>query len=324
MHKATAVQKSGLRPRLKEFYGNYGYLISFLLMVVVARYFNSRFLTYNNLTNLLVQASIKGVIALGATFCLTAGMFDLSLGAEVALIAGTGVLLLNSTGSIVLMLLYCLIAGCILGTLNGLLVTKGSLPPFIATLATQVSFRSIIVQLGQSGPFNVQVRALRKIASGDILGVPNYALAFIVFTVIAALLMNRTKFGRYVTGIGSNTKAAKLAGVNVDKIKVLCYIVAGVCAGISAFMLTARLTSITASNAGHEFELDAVAAVAIGGTRMEGGRGRIIGSFFGIIILQMIESIIVAAKVPAFLTGLVKGIIIIVAVLMQGRKKESV
>lgn len=323
MLKSISISR-GVKPKLKEFYANYGYIISFLLMVIVARYFNERFLTYNNLTNLLVQASIKGVIALGATFCLTAGMFDLSLGAQVALIAGTGVMLLNATGSAALMLFYCLAAGCILGLLNGLLVTKGTLPPFIATLATQVAFRSIIVQIGQSGPFNVQLKSFRQIASGDILGIPNYALAFVAFTVIAVLLMNRSKFGRYVTGIGSNTKAAKLAGVSVDKIKVLCYIVASICAGLSAFMLTARLTSITASNAGHEFELDAVAAVAIGGTRMEGGRGKIVGTFFGIIILQMIESIIVAAKVPAFLTGLVKGIIIIVAVLMQGRKKETI
>lgn len=309
---------------MKEFYSNYGYLISFIVMVIIARYFNAQFLTYNNLTNVVVQASIKGVIALGATFCLTAGMFDLSLGAQVALIAGTGVMLLNKTNSPVLMLVYCILFGSFLGLFNGVLVTKGTLPPFIATLATQVAFRSIIVQIGQSGPFNVRLKTFRNIASGSILGIPNYALAFVIFTIAAAILMKRTKFGRYVTGIGSNTKAAKLAGVNVDKTKIMCYVFAGICAGISAFMLTARLTSITASNAGNEFELDAVAAVAIGGTRMEGGRGSIMGAFFGIIILQMIESIIVAAKVPAFLSGLVKGVIIIVAVLMQGRKKEQI
>jgi ribose transport system permease protein len=224
------------------------------------------------------------------------------------------------------MLLFCMVFGLFLGTINGLLVTKGRIAPFIVTLATLSAFRSIIVQLGQGGPFNVSenvYQSFRLIAVGTIFKIPNLAIIFVIVTAIVYVVMEKTKFGRYIYAVGSNEKAASLAGINVVRIKTLCFSITGLLTGISAFLLASRLTSITAPNAGVSFELDAIAAVAIGGTSMNGGRGRIIGTFLGIIMLQMIEGILIAAKIPPFLTGLVKGVIIILAVLLQSKKEKS-
>lgn len=309
-----------------KFYRNCGYLLSFVLLVIIATCFNSRFLSVGNFLTLLNQTSVKGVIAIGLTFAITAGMFDLSLGSQVGLISGISVMLYNETQSAGLMVLFCLAAGCILGLVNGLLVAHFQMPPFIATLATQSAYRSIITQIGQDGPFEIDrayMEQFRGIATGKILGIPNLVVIFIVVMILGAILLNRTKFGRYVTAVGSNDTAARLAGINVKMVKTVCYIITGCMAGLSAFLLTARLTSITAANAGLKFEFDGVAAVAIGGTAMTGGRGRIVGAFFGMIMFQMIETILVSAAVPPFLNGLVQGAIIVIAVLMQGRKRTD-
>ena len=312
--------------KVKQFNSKYSYLVSFIGLLIFATIINPRYFSYRNLSTLMLQASIKGIITLGMSILIIAGMIDLSVGSLVALLAVLSVVVLNTTGNVWLMLLFCIIFGAILGSMNGLLVTKGKIAPFIVTLATMSAFRSVIVQLGQGGPFNVAADILpsfRMIAAGDVLGIPNLALIFAVMTVIIAVLMAKTKFGRYVYAVGSNEQAARLAGINVDQIKTLAFTITGLLTGIAAFLLTSRLTSITAPNAGQSFELDAIAAVAIGGIAMTGGRGVIAGSFFGAIMLQMIEGILIAAKIPPFLNGLVKGVIIIFTVLLQRKKNND-
>lgn len=308
---------------LKKLYKDYTYILSFLVLVAAAMIFNRNFLSWSNLSTLLMQSSIKGIIALGMTLIIISGQIDLSVGSIAALAAGLGVVVLNSTESIFLMLLFCTVFGAVLGLVNGLLVTKGKIAAFIVTLATMSAYRSIIVQLGQGGPFNVSqnmYESFRMIAAGKFSGIPNLAVFFVILALIIAFIMTRTKFGRYVYAVGSNETASALTGINVARIKILCFSITGALTGISAFLLSSRLTSITAPNAGMSFELDAIAAVAIGGTAMSGGRGKIMGTFLGIIMLQMIEGILIAARIPPFLTGLVKGVIIILAVLLQGKK----
>lgn len=311
--------------KFKQFYTQHTYVFSFIGLIIIAAVINENFLTYANISTLMLQSAIKGVIALGMTLIIISGQIDLSVGSITALVAGLGVVVLNTTESIMLMLLFCIIFGTILGLINGLLVTKGKIAAFIVTLATLSAYRSIIVQLGQGGPFNVSesmYKSFRLIAAGTILKIPNLAIIFVIITVVIALIMDKTKFGVYVYAVGSNENAAKLSGVNVNRIKTMCFAITGLLTGISAFLLSSRLTSITAPNAGVSFELDAIAAVAIGGTSMNGGRGRIVGTFLGIIMLQMIEGILIAAKIPPFLTGLVKGVIIILAVLLQSKKER--
>ncbi|SET17277.1 monosaccharide ABC transporter membrane protein, CUT2 family [Natronincola peptidivorans] len=310
----------------KKIYKEYSYVFSFIILVIIAIAVNKQFLTYSNLSTLIMQSSIKGIIALGMTLVIISGEIDLSVGSTCALVAGLGVVVLNSTESIFIMLVFCIVFGTILGTINGLFIRKGKIASFIVTLATMSAYRSIIVQLGQGGPFNVSSEmypTFRMIASGKILGIPNLAIIFIVISVGIAFLMQETKFGKYVYAVGSNENASKLTGIHVDRIKILCFSITGLLTGVSAFLLSSRLTSITAPNAAMSFELDAIAAVAIGGTAMSGGRGKIFGTFLGIIMLQMIEGILIAAKIPPFLNGLVKGVIIILAVLLQRKRTEK-
>jgi len=311
--------------KIKQFSAKYSYIISFVGLLTAATLINPRYFSYRNMSTLMLQASIKGIITLGMSLLIIAGMIDLSVGSIVALVSGLAVVVLNTTHNAWIMLAFSIVFGALLGSINGLLVTKGKIAPFIVTLATMSAYRSIIVQLGQGGPFNVDADILQKfrlIAAGNVAGIPNLALIFAAITVIVAIIMAKTKFGRYVYAVGSNEQAARLTGINVDRVKILSFTITGLLCGVSAFLLASRLTSITAPNAGQSFELDAIAAVAIGGIAMTGGRGVIAGSFLGAIMLQMIEGILIAAKIPPFLNGLVKGVIIIFTVLLQ-RKKNS-
>lgn len=311
---------------IKKFYSEYTFVFSFLVLMVIATIINHSFLSWTNLSTLLLQSSIKGIIALGMTLVIISGQIDLSVGSQSALIAGLGVVVLNKTESAIIMLIFCMIFGAFLGTINGVITTRGKIAPFIVTLATMSAYRSIIVQLGQGGPFNINMSILmsfRKIASGKTLGIPNLAIIFILVTIFMMILTKHTKFGRYVYAVGSNEHATFLTGVNVIRVKTLCFTLVGFLTGISSFLLASRLTSITAANVGMSFELDAIAAVAIGGTSMSGGRGKIIGTFLGAIMLQMIEGILIAARIPPFLSGLVKGVIIILAVIFQSRKNTD-
>ncbi|WP_419821758.1 ABC transporter permease [Anoxybacterium hadale] len=330
--EAPVIQGQSFRDKFIRFYYNYTFLFSFAVLVIIATYFNPKFLTYGNLSLLLLQSTIKGIIACGMTLVIIAGMIDLSVGSMAALVGGLGVVVLNTTENIWIMFLFCVAFGTFLGTINGLLVTKARIAPFIVTLATMVAFRSIIVQLGQGGPFDVKAEVyddFRLIAAGYLFrgggfkGIPYMAIWFIAITLIMIFIMSKTKFGRYVYAVGSNQIAAKLTGINVDRVKTLCFVITGLLVGISSFLLASRLTSITAPNVGVNYELDAIAAVAIGGTAMAGGSGLILGTFIGAIMLQMIEGILIAAQIPVFLNGLVKGIIIIIAVVFQSRRERK-
>jgi ribose transport system permease protein len=235
-----------------------------------------------------------------------------------------GVSVLNNTGSIFLCLLFCLGAGFIIGFINGVLVTKGRIAPFIVTLASMSAWRSVINQLGQGGPFTVNLDiydTFRLVSAGRVLGIPNLMIFFIVITIITSVIMTKTKFGTYVYAIGSNELAARLSGISVDRIKTTIFIYAGTLYGLAGFLLASRLSAIQAASAGMAYEMDAIAAVAIGGTAMSGGRGKIIGTFLGVLMLRIISTVLIMARVPPFLNGLVQGIIIIIAVLAQNRKK---
>ncbi len=305
---------------------NYSHWLSFVFLMLIAVVVNPSFLSFTNLTNQFVQGAITGICAMGMSLVISAGMIDLSVGSSVALISGLGVLLLNKTESIALCLLFCLGFGLILGLVNGVLVTKGNIAPFIVTLASFSAYRSIINQLGQGGPFTVSKTmydGFRKIAAGKVLGIPNLMLIFILITVITGIIMSKTKFGRYVYAVGSNQQAARLTGINVGRVKTLIYIYAGTLYGLAAFLLASRLTSIQAASAGDGYEMEAIAAVAIGGTSMDGGKGKIIGTFLGVLMLRIIQTVLVMANVPPFLNGLVRGITIIIAVLAQSRKKSK-
>jgi len=302
----------------------YSHWLSFIVLIIVAIVVNPGFLSWNNITNQFLQGSIIGICAMGMSLVISAGMIDLTVGSAVAFISGIGVTVLNATRSPWICLLFCLAMGAVIGLTNGILVTKGRIAPFIVTLASMSAWRSVINQLGRGGPFTVETKlyeSFRLVAAAQIGPFPTLMLFFIAISIITGIIMAKTKFGTYIYAIGSNELAARLSGISVDRIKTTIFTYAGILYGFAAFLLSSRLSAIASASTANGYELDAIAAVAIGGTSMSGGKGKIIGTFLGILMLRIISTVLIMAKVPPFLNGLVQGIIIIIAVLAQNRKK---
>ncbi|MDR2746429.1 MAG: ABC transporter permease [Treponema sp.] len=322
--KFDFLERKNIRQAWRHITADYSHWLSFIVLMAAAVVVNPSFLSWNNLSNQFIQGAIVGICAMGMSLVISAGMIDLTVGAAVAFISGMGVSVLNNTRSVPLCLLFCLGAGFIIGLINGVLVTKGRIAPFIVTLASMSAWRSVINQLGRGGPFTVSqemYETFRQIAAGRIWEIPHLMIFFILITLITGIIMSKTKFGTYVYAIGSNELAARLSGISVDRVKSLIFIYAGVLYGFAAFLLASRLSAIQAASAGLAYEMDAIAAVAIGGTAMSGGRGKITGTFLGVLMLRIINTVLIMARVPPFLNGLVQGIIIIIAVLAQNRKK---
>lgn len=319
----------------KKLFSDYSYMVSFILILTIAVSVNPNFFKWRNITNIFVQSSMIGVIALGMTMVICAGQIDISVGAQVAIISGFGIEVLNYTQNIWLMLLFCLIFGAFIGTFNGVLIAKGRMPAMIATLAVQTSCRAIINHFGQGGPFTVAngistepyYEAFRTVANGSVnvfgLKFPYPMLIFIVVSLLFGLIMQRTRLGKHIYAVGSNEVSARLSGVNVVLTKIAVFSITGLMCGFASWIYASRLMAVAASSAGNLFEMDAIAAVAIGGTAMSGGRGKIIGTFLGVIMFKIINNILVAAQVPTFLNGAISGGIIILAVLLQNVRGDK-
>ena len=334
----TGRGKSGLSAKNigKKLFSDYNYLVSFLLIVMIAVIANPNFFRWRNISNIFLQsAASTGLIALGMTMVICAGQIDISVGAQVAIISGFGIEVLNYTHNIWLMLLFCVAFGGMIGMFNGILVAKVRMPAMIATLAVQTSCRAIVNHFGQGGPFSVAggistepyYETFRRLASGSVsvfgLNVPYPMIIFIAMGLFFGLIMQHTRLGKHIYSVGSNETSARLAGVNVNRIKIAVFFITGLMCGLTSWIYSSRLMAVTAASAGNQFEMDAIAAVAIGGTAMSGGRGKIIGTFLGVLMFKIINNTLVAAKVPTFLTGAISGAIIIIAVLLQnvrGRK----
>lgn len=317
----TSQIKIDVKKKFKDIAINHNYVLSLIIMLIIGAIASPNFLSSANLIQLLRASTIIGIIALGMTLVIISGNIDLSVGSILGFVAAVAVIVYNHTGSILLTLLFTLLFGLVLGLINGFFVGKTHIAGFIVTLATMVSFRSLTVKLGEGGPLlmdnDLYYAGLRNIGYGKFIGIPYIGWIFILTTIIVWVLMTKTKFGRYVYAVGSNEKAAKLSGIKVDLVKVLVYGIAGLLSGLAAFLYISRFGSVDTSTAGSSFELDAIAAVAIGGASMAGGKGFIQGTFFGVIILYSIDAILNAFGVSAFLIDFIKGILILGAVLIQ-------
>lgn len=316
----------------KKLLTEYSYWLSFILLIIIARIVNPNFFRWNNISNIFVQSAPTGIIALGMTMIICAGQIDISVGSQVAIISGLSIMVLNGTGNILVMLLFCLLLGLFIGTFNGVLVAKGGMPAMIATLAVQTACRSIINQIGQGGPFTVDKAnfdSFRLVAAGAIpitesFKIPYPMIMFILISLLFGLIMQRTRLGKHIYAVGSNETSARLAGVSVDKVKIAVFSITGLLCGFAGWVYASRVMAVAAASAGNLYEMDAIAAVAIGGTAMSGGRGKIIGTFLGVLMFKIINNILTMANVPTFLNGAISGAIIIIAVLLQntrGRRK---
>ena len=302
----------------------YSFVLSFVLLVIIAAMVNENFFSWANISNIFVQSCVIGLIALGMSMVISGGQIDISVGSQVAFIGGFGVLVLNETGSPFVMLVFCAGAGVLIGLTNGLLITKGGMPSMIATMAMMGACRSVINHFGSGGPFTVSrenYEQFRQIAAGGVrilgLNVPYLMIIFITATIIFHVVMTRTRLGKHIYAIGSNEVSARLSGVNVDAVKTATFVITGLMCGIAALLYASRTTAVAASSAAVGFELDAIAAVAIGGTAMTGGRGKILGTFLGVLMFKIISNILTAADVSTFLNGAISAAIIVIAVLLQ-------
>jgi len=298
------------------------------------------FLKPDNLLNILRQVSYSGLIALGMTFVIVSGGIDLSVGSLFALCGVCSLLSIRNftpgrpvagmSPELCGLLLggaVCVGAGVIGGLLNGSAVVFGRVPPFIATLGTYSIFRSLALYLADSGtvstenytlePFRPANELLTKIGECEVFGMSLPGLMLIVFTVILGVLLARTAFGRHVCAVGSSERVARFAGIRTGRVRFLTYVIIGLCVGVSSFLAAGRLGSVSSTNAGLFYELDAIAAVIIGGASMSGGRGTLAGTLAGVLILGILSNILDMWGVAATLQGLVKGLVIIVSVLIQ-------
>lgn len=285
--------------------------------------------------NILRNNTYAGVIALGMCFVIISGGIDLSVGSTLCTLGGILMYILDPnygkffaeiglTGVplYIVAIVLVLILGYILGRVNGMLIAYGKLPPFIATLGTQKIYRSVTQQLakqfGPTVPAGFKAITSTKIAGQVILPI----IYWIIIVILMNMLFKKTVFGRQVISIGSNERAAKLSGINVNKVKLNIYSLSGVMCAIAAIIYVARIGSMDFANAGNGYEMDAIAAVIVGGTAMSGGRGTLIGAFLGMMITGVMNNILNSVGVPTFLCEAVKGLIIIFAVLLQKKEKN--
>ena len=322
----SKINQKNIKDFLANIVMNHNYIFSLIVLIVVGRIGNPNFLRFSNIMTLMRSSSILGVVALGMTLVILIGQIDLSVGSMLALTGSLGVIVLNETGSIGLTLITCLAAGFALGVFNGIFVGKLKIAGFVVSLATLAMYRSLTIQLGQGGPQVVATEIYQKmywIGYGRTLGVPNLVWIFIITTILVWILLTKTKLGRYIYGVGSNAKAVTLTGVKVDHVQIIVYGLSGLLAGLAAFMYVAQMGAVDSATAARAMETDAIAAVAIGGISMSGGKGFVQGTFIGAIILQSINSILTAFKVPAFVNDLIKGILILAAVVLQRLIKKN-
>lgn len=305
-----------------------GPAIALIILCVIGFLLNPAFLSEGNLSNLLTRSAFIGIIAVGATFVITAGGIDLSVGSMAAAIAGVMIIVMNASvdtfgTGITTVLIGCgcsIVLGVGAGWINGALTTKGKIEAFIVTLGTMGIYRSLVTYFADGGTLSLDFAirgTYRPVYYGSFLGLPIPVWVFIVVAVVGWFLMNRTAFGRYCTAIGSNESVAKYSAIKVDRVKTLTYVIQGLCVSLATVIYVPRLGSASSST-GVLWELEAIAAVIIGGTVLKGGYGRIGGTILGALILTTIGNILnFTDLISNYLNGTMQGLIIIIAVWLQ-------
>ncbi len=297
------------------FFGRYGILIVFVLMVVVLAFASDTFFTVKNGLNVLRQVSINGILAMGMTLIIITGGIDLSVGAVLALAAVAACTFAHPEPlyPVILIVVISLVVGLICGVLNGVLVAWGAIPPFIATLGTTMIARgaALVYTDGRSViTFSDQFKFLGQ---GFIFGIPVPVFFFALVILLTYIILHKSKLGRHIYAVGGNEMAAKASGIYVPKVKCFVYCYSGILCGLAGLILASRTAAAT-PNAGTAYETDAIAATVLGGASMAGGKGRVTGTILGALILGVISNGLDIMNVSSYIQQIVKGCIIIAAV----------
>ena len=293
-----------------------GTLMGLLFLILFFWILTPHFLTVSNLLNVAQQTSINAIIAVGLTFVIITAGIDLSVG---SIMAFSGVVLASVLGTglpIPIAISAGLLIGLACGSINGLLIAYGKLPPFIATLGMMSVARGAALMYTNGRPISGFSTEFRFLANGEIFSIPISIIIMVLVYLIAHFILTKTRLGRYVYAIGGNEEAARLSGINVTFYKVIVYGICGLLSGLAAVILTARLNSAQPI-AGIMYELDAIAATVIGGTSLVGGEGRVMGTLIGALIMGVLRNGLNLLGVSSFLQQTIIGSVIIIAVLVD-------
>lgn len=310
-----------LKSNTKAVVQKLGPLIGLLLIVLIISILSPSFLTLNNLLNVLRQVSINALIAFGMTFVILTGGIDLSVGSTLALTGAVTAGLMASGVDPIFAMLLGLLLGAVLGAINGIVIAKGKVAPFIATLATMTIYRGLTLVYTEGKPIsNISDSTMfQLLGKGYFFGIPIPVITMVISFGVLYFILKKTTFGRRVYAVGGNEDASRLSGINVDRVKIFVYSLTGALAALSAIILTSRLNSAQPT-AGSMFELDAIAAVVLGGTSLTGGRGWIVGTLIGALIIGVLNNGLNLVGVSSFFQQVVKGAVILVAVLLDRKK----
>lgn len=305
-----------------QFYGKFGILIILAALFLISTIFVPGFFSRYNLTNILLAISCTTTLALGATFVIILGNINIAYGSELALIGCIACIVDVTTGNVLLAILSALAIGLVLGAVCGFVITKFSIPAFIMTLALTEAARGAAVKVTGGQTISGISKGFSFLGQGYVGPIPMAIIILAICFAVCYIILNKTPFGRYIYAVGGNAKAAEASGINPKKIVFKAYLLDGVLTGIASLLLMSRLNS-GVPGAGLTYEMDAITAVVVGGTSMAGGSGTLVGTIFGAIIVGIINNIQTLLGVDSNIQRIVKGLIIVGAVIIDVVTKNS-
>lgn len=320
---ATVLTKGTAAPRRFR-WADMGPFIALAIVILAGVMLNSSFLSGTNIANVVTRSAFIAIIAVGATFVISSGGLDLSVGSMMAFVTGIMILTMNrlepsmGANAILVGAGVGLVVGALCGLLNGLIVTVGKIEPFIATLGTMGIFRALITWMSDGGSIPID-RALREpyrpVYFGNVLGIPFPVILTLIVVLVGAFILYRTKYGRRCMAAGSNAEVARFSGVSVARVRTTAFVIQGICVAVAAICYIPRLGAATPTT-GQLWELQVITAVVIGGTALRGGKARVWGTVAGALILEVIANLMVLSNmVSEYLVAAVQGVIIILAML---------
>ncbi|MCX6150932.1 MAG: ribose ABC transporter permease [Ignavibacteriales bacterium] len=314
-----------MKKYLLKVLSDYGIGLALVVEIILFSQLSQYFFTADNLLNVSLQTSITAIIAVGMTFVILTGGIDLSVGSLVALagIVATTIIKLNISASPLLLLAGALIVALLFGFLSGasagLFITKFKVTPFIITLALMTIWRGAAFVYTDGRPVWGLPELFSVLGGGRFIGIPIPSIIMIIIFVIAHIVLTKTRFGRYVYAVGGNAEAARLVGIKTNNILIAVYSICGVLSALSGILLASRMNS-GQPNAGMMYELDVIAAVVVGGTSLNGGRGTILGTFFGAMLIAILRNGLNLLNVNSYVQQVIVGVVILLAVLMDRQR----
>lgn len=305
---------------LKKNLMKYKSLFGLLVLCIIVSILSPRFLSIANIKNVLTQVSVNTIIAIGMTFVILTGGIDLSVGSSLAISGAVAATIVKVTGNVFLAIVSALLIGIIVGVINGIFISKGKIQAFIVTLATMTIFRGVTQVYTNGTPVSGLGKSFGAIGNKTFLEIPIPVVITLIVFLISYYVLNQTRYGRYLYAVGGNEDSARLSGINTDKVKTIVYIISGITAALSGIIVTSRIGSASAT-AGAGYELDAIAAVVLGGTSLAGGEGSIAGTIIGALIIGVLNNGLNLMNVSPYYQLIVKGLVILLAVMIDKKNK---